>query len=496
MMERARDALKRAWREDQARAQSGAPLWIIALSGGCDSRVLLHLCDELARECPLTLVTAHAHHGLRQSAEGDARFCARLAHRTPSVTLHHEVKLQLSKRGARSTQMAARRQRSAWLLELALELGAEAVLTGHHLNDAVETALLNARRGSGSLGLATLRSERGEVPLWIPGHEAIPTCRPLYDSTRREIEAFARARDLDWVEDPTNSSRDYERNAVRQDFVSQLSQGELERYASTLDTLAEEADFIAGQLETLRQVSVRAGRPWPGACSISIEALERAPRLLRRRLYLLVHRQRFGREAKTPARQELDAIDALRSGGHGVVALSGGVVVRDGEELLWLARREPGRTAWYERPVWALRLDLRGHSGSMGWLDGEVRWREAPGAPTPAQRAASTWCELPQGREALWVRGARPGDTITAWRGDGAPRQERVVEVLRRLGISPWRRAFWPCLVERREGGEERVVACGAHSSCVLAKAAEGEATRWIEVGFWRVRLQGDGAKK
>lgn len=178
----------------------------LALSGGSDSVALLALLRATGR--PLTAL--HVDHGLRPEAAGDAAavadLCARLE--VPCRVLRAPPAAP-----GQASETAARRRRLAALAGAARDLGCPWVLTAHHLDDALETALLHLRRGHRGLralaGVPTLR------PL-VPG---VTLLRPLlcgpHPPGRTALEAVRRSAGLPVRDDVSNRDRSIPRNALR-----------------------------------------------------------------------------------------------------------------------------------------------------------------------------------------------------------------------------------------------------------------------------------------
>ena len=143
-----------------ARVLRSAPL-CVAVSGGADSVALLHalvrLRAWLGGRPPYGLVAAHFHHGIRGAeADADAAFVADLcaALRVPLATGRGDVPAEAARTGE-SEEMAARRLRHAFLAATAAARGAEAVATGHTLDDQAELFFLRLKRGASARGART-----------------------------------------------------------------------------------------------------------------------------------------------------------------------------------------------------------------------------------------------------------------------------------------------------------------------------------------------------
>jgi tRNA(Ile)-lysidine synthase len=181
---------------------------LIAVSGGIDSIVLLRLLQRLNYD----IAIAHCNFSLRgDESDSDEKFVSDYA-------LQHNVKLHVTtfdtKRFAAdskvSIQIAARQLRYAWFNELLKNEQLDYLLTAHHLDDSVETFLINFTRGTGLEGL-----------VGIPGN-IDKIVRPLLPFTRTEIEAYAAENSILWREDSSNASTKYLRNKIRHDVVPVL----------------------------------------------------------------------------------------------------------------------------------------------------------------------------------------------------------------------------------------------------------------------------------
>jgi len=238
----------------RGRGRPDAPL-VVAYSGGRDSTALLSLACALrdARAPGFGRPHAvHVHHGLHKDADAWADHCRRQC-----ATLNVEVsvvRVRVERRGV-GVEAAAREARYRALAEAGRELGAAAVLTAHHLDDRLETFLLQWIRGAGLEGLAAPmnsllpRSGRGA------GGEGdgapIPLLRPLLHVPRSRLEQYVDRNGLPFIEDPSNADPRFERNAIRLRVMP-----ELERLRSGFRGAAERSiELIAEGAEVLRGVA-------------------------------------------------------------------------------------------------------------------------------------------------------------------------------------------------------------------------------------------------
>ncbi len=178
----------------------------VALSGGRDSVVLLDALAQLAAPRSLALFAIHVHHGLSPNADAWAQFCANLC-RARNITLAVRTVDVCRARGL-SLEAEARRARYAALADAALAQAFSHIALAHHQDDQAETLLLQLLRGAGPHGLAAMPPARRDPRglLWL---------RPLVRVARSEIDGYAAARELTFVDDESNFDRQYLRNALR-----------------------------------------------------------------------------------------------------------------------------------------------------------------------------------------------------------------------------------------------------------------------------------------
>lgn len=183
---------------------------LLAISGGIDSMVLL----ELFRNLPYTIAVAHCNFGLRGAeSDGDEDFvkqwCAK--HNIRFFTTRFATEEYAATEKC-SIQLAARELRYNWFSGLLENEGFDYLLTAHHLDDTLETFLINLTRGTGLEGLTGIPAQNGTV------------IRPLLPFGRDEIEAYAVANSIAWREDSSNASDKYLRNRIRHQVVPILKE--------------------------------------------------------------------------------------------------------------------------------------------------------------------------------------------------------------------------------------------------------------------------------
>lgn len=175
----------------------------MAVSGGVDSMVLL---DLLCRTPGLELVVAHFDHGIRPDSAEDRKLVEHEAARRGWPFVFAEGNL-----GAVASEAEARQARYEFLWKVQKEQGARAIITAHHQDDMLETAVLNLLRGTGRRGLSSLRSREG-------------LARPLLGWSKPDIRRYAEERGLKWREDVTNQDERYLRNYIRRNILTRFDE--------------------------------------------------------------------------------------------------------------------------------------------------------------------------------------------------------------------------------------------------------------------------------
>lgn len=184
--------------------------YVAAVSGGVDSMVML---DLLARQGYDTVV-AHFDHGIREGSAEDRKFVEKIAKEHGLRFFYEEGRL-----GPDAGEALARAKRYEFLEKIKNQTKADAILTAHHQDDALETVVINLIRGTGRKGLSSLKNRAG-------------LARPLLNYTKPEILDYARLNKLEWHEDETNSEEKYLRNHVRLVLLPKFSEAQKEKLLS------------------------------------------------------------------------------------------------------------------------------------------------------------------------------------------------------------------------------------------------------------------------
>jgi tRNA(Ile)-lysidine synthase len=178
---------------------------LLAVSGGIDSMVMMHLFANSNFE----FAVAHCNFLLRsQESDGDMEFVKAKANerRTPFFCQKFHT-AEYAKQNKLSIQEAARELRYVWFSELLEAESYALVSTAHNLNDNIESLLINLSRGTGIRGLAGIPKKRENI------------IRPLLFATRVEIEEYAREHSIEYRIDSSNIEEKYLRNKLRHNIM-------------------------------------------------------------------------------------------------------------------------------------------------------------------------------------------------------------------------------------------------------------------------------------
>jgi tRNA(Ile)-lysidine synthase len=209
-----------AWPEDLLASVSNLPPHsglYVALSGGLDSVLLLHSVARLAQNNG-KLTAIHVNHQIQPNSTDTENFCRRLCQSldVPCRVIRVNVPTLASDNTARTGGLEEAARTARYQAFMSFLQNDDMLLMAHHADDQSETVLFRLIRGTGVAGLAGIPVSRavGKGVLY----------RPFLDFSRRELEDWADAHGIAWVEDPSNRDQRFDRNFLRQSIIPALKQ--------------------------------------------------------------------------------------------------------------------------------------------------------------------------------------------------------------------------------------------------------------------------------
>lgn len=232
---------------------------LVACSGGLDSVVLTHLCHAAGLDISL----AHCNFRLRGTeSDGDEVFVTELGQklRVAVFVTRFDTLGYVNQYGV-SVQMAARELRYTWFNTLLETNGFDKVLTAHHLDDALETFLINLSRGTGIDGLTGIPAQTETI------------ARPILKFSREQLSDYATENKLTWREDGSNTNIKYLRNKIRAGVIpllKDLNPNFLDNFKVTTEYLSQSSAIAKDQIAQKRAALFA---PENGYLKIAIEKL-------------------------------------------------------------------------------------------------------------------------------------------------------------------------------------------------------------------------------
>ncbi|MCF6357509.1 MAG: tRNA lysidine(34) synthetase TilS [Draconibacterium sp.] len=241
---------------------------LLAISGGIDSMVLLHLFEKSGFDYGIV----HCNFQLRgDESDGDEEFVKKqvLVHGVPAWFETFDTKEYASLNGI-SIEMAARELRYEFFEKVRIENGFDFVATAHHQDDLIETFFLNLSRKTGIKGLTGIKEKAGTI------------IRPLLFAGRAEIENFASKNYIEFREDSSNSEIVFQRNFLRHKILplfSELNPSFKKNIIASVENLKDAEQVYSGFLQSEKMEVVSENK---NETVINIEKLQKTsfPKIL------------------------------------------------------------------------------------------------------------------------------------------------------------------------------------------------------------------------
>jgi len=337
---------------------------VLAVSGGTDSVCLLHLLSNLKDELGLTLHVAHLDHRLRgDESRADAEYVSALAERLGvAATLGQADVKAYRKEKKLSLEEAAREVRYAFLAGVARSLGTRFIVTGHTLDDHVETVLLHIIRGSGTRGLAGLKP----LTTRTVDNTQLTIVRPLFDIMRTETLEYCHRQGLEPRLDSSNFELSPLRNKIRLQLMPLLT-----RYNSNISgvltrlsvTASDEMDYLDQQITELWE---RVARREGDVITLDKEALRCVHPALKRHLLRACFKQLLGNLKDIESRHIEEILAVIDKPAGRQISLPYRLVFAVGYDNYWLGKEDeipcPFPAMEGER-----RLTVPGVTDMRGW---------------------------------------------------------------------------------------------------------------------------------
>ncbi|WP_106914462.1 tRNA lysidine(34) synthetase TilS [Chryseobacterium aurantiacum] len=219
--------------------------YLLAVSGGADSMVLASLFQDLRDNIPgeeHSFQIAHINYKLRgKDSDLDQNVVQRFCEKNHIKFHLYEVSGK-DQKPENSIQLWARELRYAFFREIQQKEKLEFLVTAHHLNDQLETFIINLSKAAGMKGLSGIPSHSNNI------------LRPLLNFSKQEIYQFAEQNNIEFREDLSNKKSDYLRNKIRNEIVPKLEETNdhfLENFKKSSFYLNQAHDFVQKQIQEI-----------------------------------------------------------------------------------------------------------------------------------------------------------------------------------------------------------------------------------------------------
>ncbi|TZG00250.1 tRNA lysidine(34) synthetase TilS (plasmid) [Chryseobacterium panacisoli] len=219
--------------------------YLLAVSGGADSMVLASLFRDLGNKIKgstFQFQVAHINYKLRgRDSDLDQKtvqdFCEK-----NHIKFHLYEVSEKDQKPENSIQLWARELRYTFFKEIQEKEKLEFLVTAHHLNDQLETFIINLSKAAGINGLSGIPSNDNYI------------LRPLLNFSKKEIYHFAEEHTIEFREDLSNKKSDYLRNKIRNEIVPVLMETNdhfLENFKKSSLYLNQTKDFVQKQIQEI-----------------------------------------------------------------------------------------------------------------------------------------------------------------------------------------------------------------------------------------------------
>lgn len=309
---------------------------LVACSGGIDSVALVHLIDELKQQLNYQYGIVHVDHMLRgQQSYEDLQFVQQLSvnYGVPFYSERIDIpKLVVQHRD--NVQQRCRIERYDFFYRVMEREGYDLLLTAHHLDDHIETAMMQMLRGQKPIGILAERPFRTKQLL-----------RPLLQVTKKELLTYLQDYQYTYRHDPSNDEDDYVRNAIRQHVLPEIEK--IEPNYSKLVARSLHGNQLDEQAlndlakESLKRVQIESSK---SRQIIDCNAFQKEASALQSRVILILLNYLYSNQNEeiTYSKRLLNRIQAElnREAGEQIVHLPNGYQVRRSYNRAYFEKRE------------------------------------------------------------------------------------------------------------------------------------------------------------
>ena len=416
---------------------------LAAVSGGPDSLALLLFLHDIAEREGLSVGCCLVQHHLREEAEEEARYVARICERLGIPFFRRDVYVEEARRsGGGSVETVARTLRYEALREVKKEAGYTWIALAHHADDQAETILFHLLRGSGARGLSGM----------APKHDEL--IRPFLTVTKKEIEDFLTAFPYTPCHDATNDEMDATRNRIRHQLLPEM----LSYNPNLVETLLHTADILRAEDACMEEAAEAWLASHGGKGSLEKDAFRGLPLAMRRRVLqrMLLHMGEEAVDFDTLSRLALLAETGetgkrsstahvmMEIGQRDLYFYKGNTKKQEEDGLFLLAKHffEKFMQKDVDKPEETAIISGKDSADTL-WHMETVRLRTPP-----AHLARNQYLLDAEKVGEVRLRTPRPGERMAALGMDGT---KSIKRILQDAGIPAALRPHWPVAADEKE---------------------------------------------
>lgn len=429
--------------------------WTVALSGGVDSMVLLHVAKQAADELGVPCRAIHVHHGLREQADADKEFVVSVCRElqvplqvrfvdVPGVPAHLSKGVEADARQLRYQAIIDSLRDSVPTPDSGTGYLSSSnadcppgpvVLLAHHADDQTETVLMRLARGTSPRGLAGMRPVRQWSGVFF--------LRPFLTTSKCRLMSYAKEHRITYVQDETNFDRKYTRNFIRHEIVTKLTriQPNLNQVVCRLtEVLRDEDDWLDSMAHEAFSKLVR--RPRQDVFTLQEDSLLELPLPLQRRLITIIL------YCLAPSDWTFDHVDSIlricsRSGPSSELHLPYQTVVRKVYDQLQFVRSSWDKEEGYQL-VWSLdkepTCEVTPPGNQQSWLFGRNDWQ---GKDTQAFRSLGHYEAVFPLVDHITIAPGGRGERMKVF---GLHGSKKLQDLFVDAKVPRYLRSEWPCV--------------------------------------------------